>query len=119
MSRKVQTTDWNAEGLRVTRHAFLAIGMIAAGGAVMAQTSIPDAQVEANVLKALASSPELANESITTKTGYGPVTLSGSVSSEAARTKAENLAANANGVQKVIDELSLGGSTNAAAQQPA
>jgi hypothetical protein len=118
MSRKVQTIDWNSEVLRVTRHAFLAIGMIAACGAAMAQTSAPDAQVEANVLKALASSPELANESITTKTVYGTVTLSGTVSSEAARTKAENLAANANGVQKVIDELTLGGAASAT-NQPA
>jgi BON domain len=118
MSRKDQMTDWNSAVLRVTRHAFLAMGMIAACGIATAQTSIPDAQVEANVLKALASAPELANESITTKTVYGTVTLSGSVTSEAARTRAENLAANANGVQKVIDELSLGGAASAG-NQPA
>jgi hypothetical protein len=64
--------------------------------------------VEANVLKALAGAPDLANQSITTKTIYGTVTLSGSVASEALRTEAENLAANANGVKKVMDELQLG-----------
>ena len=64
--------------------------------------------MEANVLKALASAPELANQSITTKTVYGTVTLSGSVSDEAARTRAENLTANAIGVKKVVDELQLG-----------
>jgi hypothetical protein len=101
--------EWNSEAIRVSRNALLLVGIIAAGGAAQAQSSIPDAQVEANVLKALAGSPELANESITTKTVYGTVTLSGTVTDEAARTKAENLAANANGVQKVVDELTLSG----------
>jgi len=100
----------------VLRTAFLALGIIAASGVAVAQSTIPDAQVEANVLKALASAPDLANEQITTKTVYGTVTLSGSVSGEAARTKAENLAANANGVQKVVDELRL---TSDPMQQPA
>ncbi len=108
---------WNVEAVRITRHALLLLGTVAAGGAALAQNTVPDAQVEANVLKALASSPELANESITTKTVYGTVTLSGSVSTEAARTKAENLAANARGVQKVVDELTLN-SQQAAAQTP-
>lgn len=72
-----------------------------------AQNIVPDAQVEANVLKALAGAPELATESITTRTMYGTVTLSGGVRDEAARRRAENLAANADGVKKVIDELRL------------
>lgn len=106
----------NSELLRLSRYACLAIGIMVAAGVAVAQSAIPDAQVEANVLKALASAPDLANEQITTKTVYGTVTLSGSVSGEAARTKAENLAANASGVKKVIDELSLG---SEAVQQPA
>jgi hypothetical protein len=97
--------------------AVLAVGMIAASGLAVAQNPMPDAQVEANVLKALASAPELASQQITTKTVYGTVTLSGTVSDEAARTKAENLAANANGVKKVVDELQLG-SEAAAGQTP-
>ena len=92
---------------RLSRQTVLAMGIFAATSFATAQSTIPDAQVEANVLKALAAAPELANESITTKTVYGTVTLSGSVSGEAARSKAENLAANAKGVQKVIDELLL------------
>ena len=106
----------NPNFLRVPRYLLLALGLTAASGLASAQATIPDAQVEANVLKALAGAPDLANESITTRTVYGTVTLSGSVSSEAARTKAENLAANANGVQKVIDELQL---TSDAAATPA
>ncbi len=104
--------DWNSEMVRATRKVFLLAGMLAAGGAALAQGRLPDDQVEANVLKALASAPELASESITTRTAYGTVTLSGSVSGEAARTRAENLAANAAGVQKVVDELRLGSSAD-------
>jgi hypothetical protein len=118
MSLNDFAVDWDVKVLRAGRNAFLLAGMMAAAGVAVAQGSVPDAQVEANVLKALASSPELANESISTKTVYGTVTLSGSVSSEAARTKAENLAANASGVQKVVDELTLGGQQTAQNQGP-
>jgi hypothetical protein len=76
---------------------------------VMAQqSSVPDAQVEANVLRALASAPELSTQNIQTTTVYGVVTLSGSANDEASRTKAENLAARAQGVKKVVDELNIG-----------
>ena len=110
MSGKIDAN--NCVTLNPNPHRFplsiaLGIVLLAAPGIAAAQTTIPDAQVEANVLKALAGSPDLANESITTRTVYGTVTLSGSITSEAARVKAENLAANANGVQKVIDELQL------------
>jgi len=117
MSRTIDKFNrFSPDLLRISRYVVLAIGIVAATGVAGAQSPIPDAQVEANVLKALASAPDLANEQITTKTVYGTVTLSGAVTSEAARTKAENLAANASGVQKVIDELSL---ANTPAQQPA
>ncbi|WP_176441651.1 BON domain-containing protein [Granulicella rosea] len=96
------------------RVAVLTAGMIAISAGAMAQSGVPDAQVEANVLKALAGAPELANESIRTTTVYGTVTLSGSVRDESLRTRAENLAANANGVKKVVDELTLGVGTPAA-----
>ena len=92
MSRTFDSVDWNAEAIQVTRKALLLAGMIAAGGVALAQNSVPDAQVEASVLKALAGAPDLANQSITTKTVYGTVTLSGSVATEAQRTEAENLA---------------------------
>jgi len=94
---------------------------MAAGTVAVAQgRSLPDAQVEANVLRALAGAPELATQSIKTTTVYGTVTLSGSVSDEAARTLAETLASKAQGVQKVIDELTLaGGDGTGSAQQAA
>lgn len=83
-------------------------GAISFSGAALAQgRNLPDAQVEANVLRALAGAPELATQSIKTTTVYGTVTLSGSVSDEATRTMAETLASKAQGVQKVVDELTL------------
>jgi BON domain len=71
-------------------------------------STMPDAQIEANVLKALASAPQLAEQAITTTTVYGVVTLSGTVQDEPSRDTAEHLAANAAGVQKVVDQLTIG-----------
>jgi hypothetical protein len=96
--------------------AFLAAGLMFGGVAVSAQgnsgqgssATLPDAQIESNVLRALASAPELSSQNIQTSTVYGTVTLTGNVHDEAMRTKAENLAARAQGVQKVVDELVLG-----------
>jgi hypothetical protein len=69
---------------------------------------ISDAQVEADVLKALAGATDLATQNIQSSTVYGVVTLSGNVHSEAQRTEAENLTAKTVGVKKVVDELQLG-----------
>src|SRR6202789_3211553 len=104
------------------------LGRMGLGGAVLvagfalsvanAQTgdspTVPDAQVEANVLRQLASAPELSTQNIQTTSVYGVVTLSGNVHDEAMRTKAENLAASALGVKKVVDELTLGDAPAAA-----
>jgi hypothetical protein len=86
--------------------------------AAPAAKMMPDAQVEANVLKALAGAPDLANQQITTSTVYGVVTLSGSVESEALRVEAETLASTSRGVRKVVDEMTLGGENANAAAQP-
>ncbi len=100
--------------MRVSGQVFLLAGMIAVGGSAgvggsaWGQAGTTDAQVEANVLKALAGAPDLASEAITTRTVYGTVTLSGSVRDEAMRRHAETLASNAAGVKKVVDELQLG-----------
>lgn len=69
---------------------------------------VSDAQIEANVLKALASAPELQDQTIGSTTVYGTVTLSGSVQTEALRDKAEQVVANTAGVKKVVDELVVG-----------
>jgi BON domain len=89
----------------------LAAGLLLSGASGFAQTkpgTIPDAQVEANVLKALAGAPELADQSITSTTVYGTVTLSGTVQDEPMRDLAEHLVANTAGVQKVVDQLVIG-----------
>jgi len=91
-------------GLAVTLAGGLALGAPLA----LAQDQVPDAQIESNVLKALASAPELATQNIQSSTVYGTVTLSGNVHDEALRVKAENLVARAQGVKKVVDELTLG-----------
>ena len=110
---KLQRKDWTGDVIRVSSRVFLVAGMIAAGGAAWGQGTVSDAQVESNVLKALAGAPDLASEAITTKTVYGTVTLSGSVRGEAERRRAETLAANADGVKKVVDELQLGSGSGA------
>ncbi len=114
----------------MSRHGFSRIGYpilaasLALGSAAMAQNqsapgSLPDAQIEANVLRALAGAPELSTQNIQSSTVYGTVTLTGNVHDEAMRTKAENLAARAVGVKKVVDELALGDSAAPADQASA
>src|ERR1035437_5722573 len=83
-----------------------------------AAKTMPDAQVEANVLKALAAAPDLANQPMTTTTVYGEVTLSGTVESEALRVEAKTIVSKTRGVQKVVDEMTLGGENANAAAQP-
>lgn len=85
--------------------------LLATGGAGVAQDKaavVPDAQVEANVLKALAAQPQLADQAISTTTVYGQVTLSGTVRDEASRDMAETVTSNTPGVKKVIDQLAIG-----------
>jgi BON domain-containing protein len=96
---------------RFSTAAFFAAALLVEGGAGFAQTkpaAMPDAQIEANVLKALAGAPELADQSITSTTVYGTVTLNGTVRDEPSRDLADHLAANAAGVQKVVDQLVIG-----------
>jgi hypothetical protein len=103
----------------MSRKVFSPIGhSVLAGSLLLATAAIaqdhpnsgttPDAQIEANVLRALASAPELSTQNIQSSTVYGTVTLTGNVHDETMRTKAENLVARAPGVAKVVDELTLG-----------
>jgi hypothetical protein len=97
--------------LEVSARSFVtaALFSVCAVGWGQAKTpAMPDAQIEANVLKALAGAPQLAGQPITTTTVYGTVTLSGSVQDEPSRDTAEHLVANTAGVQKVVDELTIG-----------
>ena len=90
--------------------ALAAILVVPTAGA-FAQTAAKgpsDPQVEANVLKAFASEGKLANQPINTSTVFGTVTLTGSVSDEAARDAAEQIASRTDGVKKVVDQLTVG-----------
>jgi hypothetical protein len=90
--------------------SLLTAGLLLGDGVAFAQSkpaAIPDAQIEANVLKALAGAPELADQSITSTTVYGTVTLNGTVRDEPSRDLAEHLVANTAGVQKVVDQLTI------------
>ena len=102
---------------RFSMVSLLSAGLLFGCGVAFAQTkpaAMPDAQIEANVLKALAGAPELADQSITSTTVYGVVTLNGTVRDEPLRDLAEHLVANTAGVQKVIDQLTIGTSAPAA-----
>lgn len=79
--------------------------------------AVPDAQIEANVLKALAGAPELADQSITSTTVYGVVTLNGTVRDEPSRDLAEHLVANTAGVQKVVDQMVISASPAVSSDQ--
>jgi hypothetical protein len=96
--------------IRNVGQVILAGGLALGAVGVFAQSisTLPDAQIESNVLRALAGAPELSTQNIQTTTVYGTVMLTGNVHDEAMRTTAENLAARANGVKKVVDELTLG-----------
>ena len=92
------------------RSALLGLTLLAFQIPLTAQdksAAMSDAQVQANVLKALAAAPQLSDQQINTTTVYGEVTLSGSVRDEPTRVLAETLASKASGVKKVIDELTL------------
>src|ERR1700733_3808939 len=96
---------------RFSMAALLTAALLLGDRSGLAQTkpgTMPDAQIEANVLKALAGAPELADQSITSTTVYGTVTLNGTVRDEPSRDLAEHLVANTAGVQKVVDQLVIG-----------
>ncbi|MBB5338806.1 BON domain-containing protein [Tunturiibacter gelidoferens] len=96
---------------KVAMTTFLAASLAMYSGVGSAQTkpaTVPDAQIEASVLKALAGAPELADQAITSTTVYGVVTLSGTVRDEPLRDLADHLVSNTAGVQKVVDQLVIG-----------
>lgn len=99
--------------MTISRVSSVATGLVLSAGlftgaCAFAQSKQSDAQVEANVLKALAGAPELATQNIQTSTTYGQVTITGNVHDEAMRTKAETIVSRVPGVTKVVDELALG-----------
>lgn len=77
-----------------------------------------DATVTAAVQTRLAGDSALGSESIQSSVQAGVATLSGAVSSEAARALAANDAAQVAGVRTVVNNLSVGNNAGASQQQP-
>ncbi len=102
----------------VTPSLLLVGACLAAAGDLHAQAkpaSVPDAQIESNVLKALAGNANLADQQISSAAVYGTVTLSGHVKDDATRSLAEDIVSRTAGVQKVVDELTIGDEATSAA----
>jgi hypothetical protein len=104
-------------GSRVIGSLALVAVMTAPVGAFAQAKAMSDAQVEANVLKAFAGDQRLANQAINTSTVFGTVTLTGSVTDEAARDAAEQIASRTDGVKKVVDQMSVGAAPAQASAQ--
>ncbi|MEK6398592.1 MAG: BON domain-containing protein [Terriglobus sp.] len=109
--------QWKIAARTLGSLAFAAVLVAPAAGFAQTQPAAPasaqsgklsDAQVEANVLKAFASDSRLANQSINTSTVFGTVTLTGSVTDDASRSAAEQVAARVDGVKKVVSQLTVG-----------
>ena len=90
---------------------FLLAGPALAGAPAEAQQSAKrsDLTIESDVLKALASYPDIGSEQITARTEDGVVTLEGSASSETARGQAQVVAAGVDGVRSVVNRVKVNG----------
>jgi hyperosmotically inducible protein len=85
---------------------------VAVAGCASTQTAgrqIDDAEITASVKAKLAADPEVKAHEIDVDTIDGEVRLSGIVDDSAARTEAEKLARRTDGVQRVKNELRVGG----------
>src|SRR5271170_2706687 len=99
-----QSKSFSKFSMAAVMVAMLALD-VSAGSAQTKPATVPDAQIEANVLKALAGAPELADQAITSTTVYGVVTLNGTVRDEPSRDLAEHVVSTTAGVQKVVDQM--------------
>src|SRR5882757_2831718 len=114
----MQKTGFRKTGFNpFVKSAALAVVLtVASVGAHAQKTTVSDAQVQSNVIKALAGEPRLAKEQITSSTVFGTVTLSGAVTDPASRDLAEQIVARTEGVKKVVDQVTVGGQAAADGQ---
>jgi len=80
--------------------------------AVASQASRPDAQIQTDVQKQLAT-PGISGQNITATTNNGVVTLTGSVTDEVTRQLAENAVSGVAGVKSVQNNLTVTGVSSA------
>jgi hypothetical protein len=87
---------------------------LAAAPALSAQqtSARTDVAIQADVLKALSSYPDIRGEHITASTQSGIVTLSGTASSGTAKNQAQVVAATVDGVRSVVNDVTVTGSTS-------
>ena len=73
-----------------------------------------DLAIQSDVLKALSSYPDISGEHITATTQNGTVTLAGTASSETAKNQAQVVAATVDGVNSVVNNVTVtgGGASN-------
>jgi hypothetical protein len=73
-----------------------------------------DLAIQSDVLKALSSYPDISGEHITATTQNGTVTLAGTASSDTAKNQAQVVAATVDGVQSVVNHVTVtgGGAAN-------
>jgi hypothetical protein len=74
-----------------------------------AQASRPDAQIQSDVLKQLATAPGITGQKITANTSNGVVTLTGSVTDEVTSQLVQNAVSGVAGVKSVQNNLTIGG----------
>jgi hypothetical protein len=102
----------------------LALGLtgaatLTAAPTLYAQQTRSDSAITGDVAKALTSYPDISGEHITATVSGGIVTLSGTASSETAKNQAQVVVATVDGVRSVINNVSVSGGGQAAAQDPA
>ena len=94
---------------------------LAAAPALYAQQSAArtDLAIQTDVIKALSSYPDLSGERITATAKNGIITLAGTASSSTAKSQAQVVAATVDGVQSVVNNVTVtGGAQNNAQADP-
>jgi hypothetical protein len=90
--------------------------LLVLGFAAACNKTRSDAQVTTAVQKEIAGDANVPANTVAVETAEGVVTLNGSVNSDGVRVAAANDAARVEGVKKVVNNLQVGGATNALAQ---
>lgn len=86
----------------------MALGMVACSSTRTPGTQVDDAAITAAVKGKLAADTEINPFNIDVDTNEGVVTLQGRVEKEEARTKAEQLARETDGVTRVVNLIKVG-----------
>jgi len=86
----------------------MALGMVACSSTRTAGTQVDDSSITASVKAKLAADGDINPFNIDVDTNEGVVTLQGRVEKEEARTKAEQLARDTDGVARVINLIKVG-----------